>query len=230
MRTARLLAFLVALSIGAGPAHADPARTVLERANDLYSRGRFEEALAVYREGILQYPSVPELHYGAGNALYRLKRFAEAAKEYDESARGGTSPESRYNKGNTEVRQNQLEGSLESYKQALREHPEDNDAKYNYELIRGRLQDQKNNQNQQNKGGGGKPQPNQPDPQKGGNKKQQGGAGDSQQKQGRAQKDPQELNKDQAEQILKALASDEQHVQGDRLKARVTNRRPEKDW
>ena len=210
-------------------AWAGSAREVLDRANELYSRGRFEDALSAYREGLLQFPDVPELHHGAGDALYRLKRYAEAEQEFAEASRLGGGGASRYNEGDAKVRETQLEGSLESYRQALRAHPEDPDAKFNYELVKGRILQQKQ-QNQQDKQGG-KPRP---DPQKkqgGGNQKlPQPGDKDKNQGGQRPQKDPQELNKDQASQILKALESDEQRVQNERLKARVVGRPPGKDW
>ncbi len=229
MRRPDLALVLVLAILCAGPraGRADGSREILEKGNALYSKGRYDEALAAYREGLLKYPGVTELHHGAGNALYRLKRYPDAEKEFAEAGRSGHSPESRYNQGDAQVRQNQLEPSLENFKQSLREHPEDPDAKYNLELIRGRLQESKN-QNQDK--GGGKQSP-KPDPTKGGDKqKQQQGGGDGKKQEKKSMKDPQELNKDQAEQILKALASDEQRVQGERLKARATQRKPEKDW
>lgn len=208
---------------------AGASRDILERGNALYAKGRYDEALSAYREGLLKFPGVTELHHGAGNALYRLKRFPEAEKEFSEAGRTGRSPESRYNQGDAQVRQNQLEPSLENFKQSLREHPEDPDAKYNLELIRGRLQQNQDQKQNPDKGGGKQSQ--KPDPSKGGEKPQpQQGDGQGKKQDKRSMKDPQELNKDQADQILKALASDEQRVQGDRLKARVSQRKPVKDW
>jgi len=212
------------------PARADSAREALEAGNRLFEHNKFEEALAAYREGLLKFPSVPELHQGAGNALYRLKRYAEAAKEYQEAARAA-SPEMRaaghYNQGDAEVRGNQLNESLENYKESLRQHPEDQDAKFNYELIRARLEETKKQQQQQGKGGGS-PEKKQPD--QGGQRPKAGEGGQQNGKTARNMKDPQHLNRDQAEQILKALATDEQRLQNERLKARVTEHHLEKDW
>ena len=164
IRAAALAAGLLVL--GAHAAHADAPRALLEQADRLYTRGRFEEALAVYREGILRYPSVPEFHHGAGNALYRLHRFPDAAREYDQAAAAAPGPvraASRYNQGDAQVRQNQLAEALENYRESLRQHPEDRDAKFNYELIKARLHEQ-----QQQNQGGGKSQSKQP--QGGGNR------------------------------------------------------------
>jgi Ca-activated chloride channel homolog len=215
------------LALAPPAARADSPRQALESATRLYERGQFEEALAEYREGLLKFPWVPELHQGAGNALYRLKRYPEAVKEFQEAARASDPrlrAAGRYNQGDAEVRSNQLPQSLENFKEALRQHPEDPDAKFNYELIRARLEDSKQSKQQQQKGGGS-PEKKQPD--KGGDrpKPQEGGA-----KGPKPGRDPQQLSKEQAEQLLKALASDEQKLQGERLKSRVSEHRLEKDW
>jgi len=218
------------LAAVAGGARADSARGILEEGNRLFERGRFEDALAAYREGLLQHPDVPELHLGAGNALYRLKRFPEAAQEFQEASRArlrGVRAAGNYNQGDALVRGNQLPQSLESFKEALRQHPDDPDAKFNYELIRARMEEEKQSQQKQPSGGGA---PKQKQPDKGGERPKPQPGGDSGQKQSRALKDPQQMSREQAEQILKALASDEQRLQNERLKARVTQQQPEKDW
>ncbi len=225
------LALALALLAPGVPARADTARGVLDEGNRLFEQNKFEEALAAYREGLLRYPSVPELHQGAGNALYRLKRYAEAAREYEEAARAAA-PESRaaslYNHGDAMVRGNQLPQSIESFKAALRQHPEDGDAKFNYELVRARMEQQSQSQQKQNQGGG-EDKKKQPD--KGGEKPSpRQGEGKSGQMKSRTMKDPQQLDREQAEQILKALATDEQRIQNERLRARVTEHRLEKDW
>jgi Ca-activated chloride channel family protein len=213
-----------------GPARADSAREALEAGNRAFQRGQFEDALAAYREGVLKFPAVAELHQGAGNALYRLKRYAEASREYQEAVRA-TDPRLRaaghYNQGDAEVRANQLPQSLENYKEALRQHPEDPDAKFNYELVRARLEDSQKQQQQQGQGGG-VPERKQPD--QGGDRPKQQPGGQQGKQQGRAFSDPQQLTREQAEQLLRALASEEQRVQSDRLKARPSRHRRGKDW
>ncbi|MBI5835893.1 MAG: hypothetical protein HZB25_01490 [Candidatus Eisenbacteria bacterium] len=232
LRAALSAACVAAVALAAGAAFAESPRDALDAGNRMFEQQKFEAALAAYREGLLRHPGVAELHQGAGNALYRLKRYAEAAREYEEASRGGTPglrAAGHFNHGDAMVRSNQLPQSLESFRSSLRQNPEDADAKFNYELVKARLEQA--SQQQQNPGGGGGDKQQKKQPDKGGERpKPSEGNGPSGQKQSQSAKDPQQLNKEQAEQILKALATDEQRLQNERMKARVTERRLEKDW
>jgi tetratricopeptide (TPR) repeat protein len=48
-------------------------------------KGKHETAVAVYAEGALLYPDLPDSHYNAGVSLHRLGRFDEAIEKYNKA-------------------------------------------------------------------------------------------------------------------------------------------------
>lgn len=68
-----------------------PTPSPLERADELYARGQFAEALAEYRRPELPAATTDlgqELRYKIGNCLFRLQRFDEATPLFEELAPG----------------------------------------------------------------------------------------------------------------------------------------------
>ncbi len=114
------------------------------KGQQLYDQGKYREAYEAY-QSILRQQGGPEVRYNAGNALYRLKQYSEAAKTYRDALGGGSEPlrgQAYYNMGNAFVRAaedaNALSGYLEratdAYEEALRLNPGDRDAKWNLEI------------------------------------------------------------------------------------------------
>ncbi len=56
-----------------------------ERAHALYNDGRYDEALAMLREGLALYPNAVELHVGVGYARLAREEFAWARRAFDEA-------------------------------------------------------------------------------------------------------------------------------------------------
>ena len=68
----------------------------------LQRAGRLEEAVAVLREGIAIWPTVPELRNSLGIFLGQLQRLDEAVVQYEESLRmrpAGAKPRGRSDAG-----------------------------------------------------------------------------------------------------------------------------------
>src|SRR4249920_3531855 len=59
-----------------------------ERAHTLYNDARYDEALAVLREGLTLYPHAVELHIGVGYARLAREEFAWARRSFEESLAG----------------------------------------------------------------------------------------------------------------------------------------------
>ena len=57
------------------------------RAMKLYQAGKYEEAVALWREGVAKYPQSARLHGGLGTMLAVRKEFAEAAEHLETAAR-----------------------------------------------------------------------------------------------------------------------------------------------
>ncbi|MEX2570809.1 MAG: tetratricopeptide repeat protein [Gemmatimonadota bacterium] len=137
----RAAAVLIVLALLAGP-WQDAAR--------LAEQGDLESAERAYRVLLADDGTDPTLHYNLGTVLLRQGRFdearehlARAATSVDQSLGGAAA----YNLGNTDLepvaadpgapgRAERLRRAIEAYKAALREDPEDDDARWNLELAR----------------------------------------------------------------------------------------------
>ena len=155
--------------------NADEIGNKNRKANKLFSKGQYEEALKLYDDALLLDPSNNKLKMNKGSALYKLDQLDEAEKLYqdalaqeDKKARA----DAHYNLGNIQYKQGeQLESAgnaasargkysqaLESYVNTLKLRPNDKDAKWNLQLAHQKVnllenqEDQKQDENQdQNK-------------------------------------------------------------------------------
>src|SRR4051812_45334188 len=76
----------------------------IRRGESSYEAGRFREAYQSFRQA-LDRTGDPALHYAVGGALYRMRRYEEAARSYRESAGiPRLRQASYYNMGNAYVR------------------------------------------------------------------------------------------------------------------------------
>ncbi len=173
-------ALVVLLAVG-NIAWLDPVRDALEEGNRLFQAGQFEEALTRYGELLVDDPDSPLVnfnmgaaHYKAGNYDAALSSFARVPSQDDAPPRAARTA---YNLGNTqyqigaatEAAQPQAAlkaytSALSAYRRALGLNPSDEDAKFNYEVVAKKieqLKDQMQQQNQLQYHQPGRPQPNQ---------------------------------------------------------------------
>jgi tetratricopeptide (TPR) repeat protein len=133
---------LVLASLGHAVAGCSPGIREIRRGETLYEAGKYRDAYQAFRQA-LQRTGDPALQYSVGTALYRMRRYEEAARSYRESA---AVPRLRhasyYNLGNAYVRaaedapeqQQFLSEAISAYQEALRLEPGDSMAKWNLEL------------------------------------------------------------------------------------------------
>lgn len=215
---------LFALLFGKG-AFAQTRNSAIYNGNKAYQKGAFKDAETNYRKAFETQKS-NEAAYNLGNALYEQKSFPEAEKAYEHSAKNSRKADLRanswYNKGNTHLSEKKYAEAIESYKQALRENPSLNNARYNLAYAQTML---KKNQPP--------PPPQQkPDEKKNDEKKQE-----QQNKQNEEQPTEQtpkpqsgRINKDQADELLNALQREERKVRDKKEKQKGHPVSPEKDW
>ena len=201
---------------------------------------KFSNAETEYRKALNKRPTDLKWNYNLADALYKQKRFDEAAGKFNELGEKMQTPVEKarayHNLGNSELMKQKIDESIESYKKALRENPSDLDTKYNLAYAQMLKKQQQQQQNQQNKNQDQNKDQNKQDQNKDQqNKNKDQNKQDQQQQKQDQQKQQQQykISKENAEQLLQALQNDEKNIQ-DKVKkekaAKAKNTRVEKEW
>jgi Ca-activated chloride channel family protein len=219
---ATLLALAILVSTLA--ASAQNTNTQIRSGNRYYKKGQLDKSVQQYQQAVQQSPNNPTANYNLGNAQFKKNNFDEAAHAYDATVEH--SPDSAmkekgyYNKGVAMIRQKKLQESIDAWKQALKLDAGDVEARENLEKA---LKEQKQQQQQQ--------QQNQKKDQKDSKDKKDQKKEQDQQQQQQPKPQPSRLNKQQVEQLLKALEQKENDLQNKMRQNKVkTPNQPEKDW
>ena len=241
-----LASFAVFLIVFASP---DRAR----EANRAYDRGDYETAEQIYRELLSEDPGNTRVLFNLGNTFAKQQKFDEAIEAFERFKRMTDSPQERsiadYNIGNLHTDKEQWNEAIEQYRKALRQNPDDDDARYNYELARRMQQEQpqQQQQQQQQQGDGESSQQDQSQQEQQQRQQdqddsdsqdqqqpdqQQGGQGDQQRnEQQRPQEMEGQLSPEEAERMLNALESKEKDLLKEHLKQQVPpSQQNVKDW
>jgi tetratricopeptide (TPR) repeat protein len=188
-------------------AAAQEANSQVQQGNDAYRNGDYKLAAEHYQKALDKEPGNTAAKFNLGNALQKQKDAANAVKQYDDilssTQDAALKAKTCYNKGLALVKQNDIDGAIDAFKQALGLDPTDNDTRENLQKA---LNEQKQRQQQK--------QPN----------KQQ------QKKQPPKPQQKQKLaNKQMMEQKFKELRNQEKQLQK-QLQRKPQEGQPEKDW
>jgi Ca-activated chloride channel family protein len=192
---------------------ASPASALRE-----YKAGQYDQALKEYEQLLKRKGDDPRLHFNAGAAAYRNQQFEEAAKQFNATL---AAPDlklqglSYYNEGNAlyhlgeqnpdpKKRTEAWEKAVQDYQSTAKLNPQDEDAKFNYEFVRRKLEDLKQQQQQS--------QQDKSDQQKDEDKKQ-GQQNQQQQQQDQQKKDQQQQQQAQQKQSEEKKDSAQQEQQ-----------------
>jgi Ca-activated chloride channel family protein len=156
----RLLATALVLSGGIGMARAANSDT----AERDYKSGKYEDSAEKYREALEAQPNRHELQYDHGDAAYRAGEYNEAEEAFRqalETPNLNLQEDTYYNLGNTQFKHGEAmqkvdpkrtqelwEQALHSYESALKL-KDASDTKYNYEVVKKKLEQLKQQQQQQ---------------------------------------------------------------------------------
>lgn len=189
---------------------AQKVTETIQQGNELYKQKQWDQAENKYNDALKIDPSNSTAKYNLGNTTFRRGKPDESVKIFDELATLGTVSDNKskafYNKGAILSNQKKLEESIDAYKNALRQDPNDKEAREN--LQKALLELKKKN----------------PPKKEDDKKKKQ----DQQQK----KKQPQpKMNPKEAEQRLKLLEQKEKEVQQrmQKEKSKAGGGQP-KDW
>jgi Ca-activated chloride channel family protein len=222
-----------------GLGHSSPASALRE-----YQAGKYDESLKEYERLLQKKSDDPRLHFNAGAAAYRNRQFEEAAKQFNATL---ASPDLKlqglayYNEGNAlyhlgegnpdpKKRTEAWEKAIQDYQSTTKLNPKDPDARFNYQFVKRKLeelkqqqqqsqQDQKQNQDQQQKDqnqqkqGGQKNQDQQKQQQQNQQDQQQQAEQNQQQKSSEQQKADQQKKQEEQQQAAKQSQEQKQDQQ-----------------
>ena len=221
-----LFVALILTSVAIDPCMGQTNRLINE-GNQLYQQQRYKDAAATYQKALNKDPNNYSGLFNLSNSLYQQKQYDSSRKFLASSEKAIKDKNGKsavdYNIGNSYMAQQKYEDAVKSYKQTLRNNPNDLDAKYNLSYAEEMLkkqqqqqkQDQKNQDQQKNKEDKKDDQPK--------DKK------DDQQQQ-QQQNQPGNLTQQQADQLLNALQQQEKKLQDKLKKEKGGSTKPEKDW
>lgn len=128
---------------------AQSERKITRKGNAQYETGNFVDAEINYKKAIEKNANLLEAEFNLGDALVKQERFDEALESFNKVSSSTEDPvlkaNALHNKGNVHLSQQDLESALESYKDALRINPKDNETRYNYAYVK-KLLDQQQDQ------------------------------------------------------------------------------------
>lgn len=106
--------------------------------NDFYKKGEFAKAVSEYNKALQAAPGNTTAKFNQANTLYKQDQKVEAVQVYTalsrEAADKDLKAKSFYNKGVILSQQKNLEESIEAYKNALRNNPDDKEARENLQM------------------------------------------------------------------------------------------------
>lgn len=134
---------------------AQQVESHIVKGNEFFQQQQYAEAEEEYRKALGADGNNAKAQYNLAAALVRQDKLTEAQNIYAhliEKDDAGMRASSFYNQGVIQTRQKKLEESIESYKHALRNNPDDSEARDNLQKALQELKKQSSsNENQQNR-------------------------------------------------------------------------------
>lgn len=249
--------FSMVIIIASVSLSAQSDKTYVRKGNDSYQKELFTDAELEYRKALDKNPISLSGSFNLADAIYQQEDYQKSAELFANIGNANISTDKKamayYNLGNSLLKGKQYEQSIEAYKMALRNNPNDDDARYNLEYARKMLkQQQQQNQNQDQKKDNKDQDKQNKDQEKKEDKQDQNKDKQDQDKQDQNQQNPQEnkenkgnpeqqmndqqskqISKKDAERMLEALKNNEKKTLEKLKKEKAENVRvvkKEKDW
>ncbi|MCL1943373.1 MAG: tetratricopeptide repeat protein [Candidatus Azobacteroides sp.] len=251
MKYCFLLFFLLLTSVI--NAQKEERRNIRE-GNKLYENQKYKEAEDLYNKALSVNSKSVEGFYNSGNAIYRQlkpgenkavsdddkKKMNEALNQYKTVTSLSQDKKQKamawHNMGNLFMLTGDYQQSVDAYKNALLNNPDDNETRYNYVLAKELLKKQQQQQDQQQNKDKDKDKNKDQNQDKNKDQQQQNNDQDKKDKDKdqnqNQQQDQNQMSKDNAQQILDAMMQDEKQTQEKLQQAKKVQakKQPDKDW
>ena len=244
--------FICLLTVSVTGAYAQRSdRSFVRKGNSMFEDSLFIKAEENYLKAVDLNPELLEGYYNLGNAYTAQQKPNEAVEQYRKIANAlegkkkelmddPSSSKKELDKCKSDLAKTyhntgvvyhmceQYDKAVESYKQALRNNPQDDETRYNLILAQRMLQDQQQNQQDQQQ-----QQEQQQEQQQDQQDQQDQQEQQQEEQQQQQQEQEQDMSQENAEQILEAAMQDEKDVQ-ERVQEQLMKAQPkkplEKDW
>ena len=208
---------------------------VLFQGNESFKGKKYSASEADYRVSASSDKSVKAAsYYNLGNSIYRQNQPGEAKFKFLEATTSATTKEEKHkafhNLGNTLMLEKNYQAAVETYKNALRNNPYDEETRYNYALAKKMLKENP----PKNDGGKDKNKDKEQDKNKDQDKKEQDKQDQKKEgdKEDKGNPQPQGADKQKIENILEAVNNAEKKIQ-EKINARKEKGvriQTDKDW
>lgn len=181
----------------------------MRRGVALLEQERFAEAEAEFRSALQLKPSSFEAAYNLGTALFRQEKYDEALQQLQATTPFANDDKQRlaslfHNLGNSYLFGQNIDQSIEAYKQALRHNPLDDETRYNL-IAAMKLKDEQEEQEEEQ-------QDQQEQEQQEQEQEQQEQEQEQQDQQQQQQQESEGISRENAERLLQALEEDEKEL------------------
>jgi len=210
-----------------------------DKGLNLYQNQEYEAAINYYESVIINKEDNLQAHFGRGASSFQQGNLEMAKKGFEKSLTSSDEilrSKSFYNLGNTFYKNNKREEAMSFYRKALEINPNDNHAKFNYELLKYQKQppeeDKKDQDDQEKKEEEKKEEEKKEEEKKEEEKKEEEKKEEEQkaeEQKAEESKDKKDQDLKQAESILDALKQDEKIMQKKQI-SRAKSRKLVKDW
>lgn len=201
----------------------------IREGNKHFGKEEYENSEVSYRKALEEESNSFNALFNLGDAIYKQEKYEDAAGEFNGVTQMNTDKINRaktfHNLGNSLLKANRLEESIESYKDALRNNPADPETKYNLAYAQDLLKQQQQQDQEQKQKDQDQDKEQQQDRQE---QKQEQQDKNKQQQQPK----PDQISKEDARRLLEALANDEKNIQEKIKKAKAKQKkvRTTKEW
>lgn len=205
---------LLLLTAAASNTAAQEERPHVRRGVALLEQERFAEAEAEFRSALQLKPSSFEAAYNLGTALFRQEKYDEALQQLQATTPFANDDKQRlaslfHNLGNSYLFGQNIDQSIEAYKQALRHNPLDDETRYNL-IAAMKLKDEQEEQEEEQQDQQEQEQQEQQEQEQ--EQEQQEQEQEQQDQQQQQQQESEGISRENAERLLQALEEDEKEL------------------